>query len=189
LRQLAALRWDHDFEAVPMTVRQFLQRVLTPVVLVLATLYFLIDAVFLSILKPIATRIARLPIFADLTAWVKSLGPYGSLALFIVPVLLLEPIKPIGAYLIGRRHFFVGLLLVILGELLKVVIVERLFHLNRDKLMSIGIFARCFNFVTQWLDYLRALPPWQAAQRWVQRIRALGRHMLHLLRRYLGAAD
>ena len=165
-----------------MTFRRQLKRVLTPVVLVLATVYFLIDAVFLSILKPIAARLARLPIFAGLTAWVKSLGPYASLALFIVPVLLLEPIKPIGAFLIGRRHFVVGLLLVILGEVLKVAIVERLFHLNRDKLMSIALFARCYNFVTRWLGYLRALPAWQAVQRWVLRIRALAHHMLRVIR-------
>jgi hypothetical protein len=168
-----------------MTFREHLKRLLTPVALVLAILYFLIDGLFLSIVKPIASRIARLSILAGLTAWVRSLGPYASLALFLVPVVLLEPVKPIAAYLIGTRHVVGGIVLIIVGEVLKVAVVERLFHLNRDKLMSIRVFARCFNFVARWLAYLRALPAWQVAERQSRRFRAAGRHLLGSIRRLL----
>jgi hypothetical protein len=161
-----------------MTARQHLKQVLTPVALVLAIAYFLIDALFLSMIRPIASRLARLPIFAGLTAWVRSLGPYSTLALFLVPVLLLEPVKPIGAYLIGTRHVIGGTLLIMLGEVLKIVIVERIFHLGRDKLMSIRTFAHCYRFVTRWLAYLRAFPAWQAAERRMRRVRALSRRIV-----------
>ena len=37
-----------------------------------------------------------------------------------------------------------------------------MFQMNRDKLMSIPAFAWVYNWVVPWLDYLRALPAWQA---------------------------
>jgi hypothetical protein len=168
-----------------MTARQILKRLLTPVALLLATLYFLIDALFLPIIRPLAARVSRLPVLARVVAWVKSLGPYGSLALFLVPVILLEPVKPLGALLIGRRYVGGGLLLIILGEVLKVAIVERLFHLTRDKLMTIRAFAWCFDFAVRWIAYLRRLPAWQAAERWLERLRRLGRQALARLRAWL----
>ena len=168
-----------------MTTRQILKRLLTPVALLLATLYFLIDALFLPIIKPLAARVSRLPFLAAVVAWVKSLGPYGSLALFLVPVILLEPVKPLGALLIGRRHVGGGLLLIILGEVLKVAIVERLFHLTRDKLMTIRAFAWCFNFTTRWLAYLQSFPAWQAAERWLGQLQELGRRVLRLVRAWI----
>jgi hypothetical protein len=47
--------------------------------------------------------------------------------LFLVPVIILEPVKPVGAYLIATNHLVSGVSLIAIGELLKIVIVERLF--------------------------------------------------------------
>ena len=65
--------------------------------------------------------------------WVISLGPYPSLALFAVPVIILEPAKPLAGYLLGTGHFFAGAVTFITAEVLKLTLVEQLFQLNREK--------------------------------------------------------
>jgi hypothetical protein len=75
------------------------KRILKPVTYVLAALYFLVDAAFMAIAKPISDWLARHVVLRRLRAWIRSLRPYPSLALFSVPVIILEPIKPVAAYL------------------------------------------------------------------------------------------
>jgi len=75
------------------------KRILKPVTYVLAALYFLVDAAFMAIAKPISDWLARHVVLRRLRAWIRSLRPYPSLALFSVPVIMLEPVKPVAAYL------------------------------------------------------------------------------------------
>jgi hypothetical protein len=158
-------------------LRQILRKIRTFVVVVAASIYFLIDALFLSILRPLAKGLAKLPVFAALASWIAARSPYTTLALFLVPLILLEPIKPVSIYLIASGHSRYGLLVLAVGELLKILIVERIFHIGRDKLMTIPAFAWAYNFVMGWLEWLKALPPWQAVLRQyekaVRRIRSL----------------
>jgi hypothetical protein len=49
--------------------------IFTPFVVAVASIYFMIDAVFLSIIKPLSRRLARLAIFAAVANWIASLGP------------------------------------------------------------------------------------------------------------------
>ena len=162
-----------------------LRRIASLVLLPFAILYFLIDAIFVSLLRPVARRLAELEIFAGLGRWVRRLGPYPSLVLFLVPIIILEPVKPVGAYLFATGHPIDGALLLGLGELVKITVVERLFHMNRDKLLSIGWFARLYGFVMRWLDWLKSLPPWQAAMRMVRQVRVALRRWWRIL---LGSA-
>ena len=64
-----------------------------------------------------------------------------SLALFSVPVIVLEPVKPLAAYLAATGQIMISVLTLIVGELLKLVLIERLFSLTRDKLMKIPAFV------------------------------------------------
>ena len=116
-------------------------RIFKPFVFVLAAIYFVVDAAFWSIAKPVIRLLGDHWIFARARTWILSLRPYPTLALFMVPVIILEPAKPLAAYLTATGH--VGSALMILGvaELLKLVLIERLFNLCRDKLMSIPAFA------------------------------------------------
>jgi hypothetical protein len=148
-----------------MAPQRIVKRLLEPLVIVGAALYFLIDALVLSIIRPLLRRISRLPIFQFIGSWIASLGPFTTLTLFVVPVLVLEPVKPVGVYLIATGHPVSGVLIIAIGEVLKVTIVERIFHIGRDKLMRITLFAWAYNVVVGWLDWLQALPPWQATKR------------------------
>jgi hypothetical protein len=119
---------------------QAVKRIFKPFTYVVATLYFLVDAAFMAIVKPISHWVARHIVLRRLSAWIRSLRPYPSLALFSIPVILLEPVKPLAAYLAATGQMVSSVTTLIVGELLKLVLVERLFSLTRDKLMKIPAF-------------------------------------------------
>src|ERR1039457_5081110 len=145
--------------------RTILKTIFEPLIVVAAAIYFVIDALALSILKPFLRQIAKLKLFRFIASWIASLGPYPTLVLFVIPLVLLEPIKPFSAYLIASGHFINGMLVFALGEVLKIIIVERIFHIGRDKLLTIQAFAWMYNYVSEWLTWIKALPPWQAVKR------------------------
>jgi hypothetical protein len=160
-----------------MTLRRWIKRIATPFVVVIAIIYFLIDALVLSLLRPALEQLGRLRPFAGLRAWIETLGPYPTLALFLVPIILFEPVKPVGLYLLGTGQFVAGTLVLVIGEILKIAIVERLFHVAKPKLMTIRVFAAAYIYIVGWLDWLQALPPWQAVLRWVHAVKAVGREI------------
>src|SRR4051812_38767537 len=57
-------------------------------------------------------------------------------SLFAVPLIVLEPVKPVGLYLIASGNVIDGTVLIGVGEIAKITIVERIFHAGRDKLMT-----------------------------------------------------
>jgi len=136
-------------------------RMLKPVIYVVAAAYFLVDAAFLLVAKPISDWIAEHLELRKLRAWIRSLGPYPSLALFLVPVIILEPVKPLAAYLAATGRFTSGVVVLIVGELLKLVLVERLFSLTRDRLMEIPAFSSAFAKYRQAKAWLQATEGWR----------------------------
>jgi hypothetical protein len=139
-----------------------MKRILQPTIYVLATLYFLVDAAFMAIAKPISNWVAKHVVLRRLRAWIRSLRPYPSLALFLVPVIMLEPVKPAAAYLAATGQMMSSATLLIIGELLKLVLVERLFSLTRDKLMKIPAFLWAYTKFRQAKAWLEATEAWQA---------------------------
>jgi hypothetical protein len=161
-----------------------LARILRPVMTVVAILYFLIDAIFLAALRPIGRAIARLELFARLAAWIQTVHPYVALALLAVPLALLEPAKPIGLYLMASGHAIQGVAVIVGAEIVKITLVERLFHISKDRLMTIPAFAWAYHLVMSWLDYWKATPAWQAVARRVKAIKQLARRISLSARRF-----
>ncbi|WP_193375607.1 hypothetical protein [Bradyrhizobium japonicum] len=143
-----------------------MSRIFKPFVFLIAAIYFLVDAVFFTLFKPVLRRLADCWVFESLRAWIVSLRPYPTLALFIVPVILLEPVKPVAAYLTATGHIVGGLMVLIVGELLKLLLIERLFSVSRDKLMSIPVFAWCHDRFCQGQGWVISLQAWQLMRRW-----------------------
>jgi hypothetical protein len=143
-----------------------LKRILKPFIFVIAAIYFLVDAVLLTVARPIACWLAGHWVFDRLRTWIASLRPYPTLALFMVPVLILEPVKPVAAYLTATGHIAGGLTVLLVGELLKLVLMERLFCISRDKLMSIAAFAWCYDRLSQARQWVESSGVWQRARRW-----------------------
>ncbi len=138
-----------------------MKRIFKPFVFVLAAIYFVVDAAFWTVARPITRLLGDHWIFARARTWILSLRPYPTLALFIVPVILLEPAKPLAAYLTATGHVGSALLLLGIAELLKLVLIERLFKLSRDKLMSIPAFAWGYGKFCQARNWVESLDAWR----------------------------
>ena len=141
-----------------------MKRILKALTYIAAGLYLLVDAIFMTVAKPIAKWIDKHVPLRRLRDWIRSLPPYPSLALFSLPVIVLEPVKPIAAYLAATGQFLSGVLTFVFGELLKLVLVERLFSLTREKLMKIPAFARLYQWYSQAIAWLKATEAWRTLE-------------------------
>jgi hypothetical protein len=147
------------------SAEDFMARAWNTPVFILATVYFVVDGMFSHVTRPITVWLAQKQLFERARLWVISLGPYPSLALFAVPVIILEPAKPLAGYLLGTGHFFAGAVTFITAEVLKLTLVERLFQLNREKLLSIPVFAWGYQYWRHMMDVVESMEVWKASQR------------------------
>ena len=140
-------------------------RILNMPVFVIAMVYFVVDGVFSHVTHPITVWISKKKLFERVRLWITSLRPYPSLALFAAPVIILEPAKPLSGYLIATGHFFAGAVIFIAAEVVKLTVVERLFHLNKNKLLSIPAFAWGYRYWRRIMDAIESLEIWKASRR------------------------
>jgi len=130
----------------------------------LVSIYFIADLVFSSVAVPLSRWIGQLRILQPLNAWIAGLRPYPALALFSVPVVILEPVKPVGAFLVAEGYVVEGALTICAGEILKITLVERLFRLTRDSLMQIPAFAFLYRHWIRFHDWVTASEIWRWAR-------------------------
>lgn len=146
------------------------------ILLTVVFLYFLIDLIFFSALRPLRRRLLALKWVRRLRDWVGGLNRYAALLLLVVPWLILEPIKPIGFLLFAHMHHFAATLLIVVGEVVKLTLFEQLFDMTRPKLMSFRWFALCYIRWRETVEYLRSLPVWQRMLGFYHTVRAWVRH-------------
>ena len=144
-------------------------------VLVVATAYFVVDGALSYLTRPIIVWIDQRNLFKRTRLWIVSLRPYPALALLVVPIIILEPAKPLAGYLMGTGHFGVAAITFVTAEVLKLMFVEQLFQLNRNKLLSIPAFALGYRCWRQMMDMVESMEVWQASRRLVE-------NTAHLLR-------
>jgi hypothetical protein len=131
------------------------------------TAYFVVDDVFSHVTRPIMVWLAKKQLLEGVRRWITSLRPYPSLAFFAVPGIILESAKPLAVYLLGTGHFFLGAVTFITAEVLKLTLVERLFQLNRKKLLSVPAFGWGYRFWRNMMDVVESMKVWQASRRLV----------------------
>ena len=132
------------------------------IILTIAVLYFLIDALFLSIFRPLRRRLMALASRQKLAVWVVGMKRYLVLTLLLVPWLILEPLKPIGFLLFARHHHLSAVVLIVGSELIKLTLFEQVLDMAKPKLLSFGWFAWGHRHWQESLEYLRSLPAWRA---------------------------
>jgi hypothetical protein len=154
----------------------------------LVTIYFVADLVFESVARPFSAWLGRLQVLQPLYAWIARLRPYPALALFSVPVVVLEPIKPIGAFLMAAGHVVQGAVAIAIGEILKITLIERLFKLTRDRLLQIPAFAMLYRHWMKFHDWVTSSEIWRWCQQQIARVKALARRALAATSRRPGIA-
>lgn len=132
---------------------------------ILATMYFVVDALFAHVTHPIAAWLGQIRLLERARRWIVSLRPYPSLALLVVPLIVLEPVKPLSAYLAATGHWFAGAITFIAGEVLKLTVTERLFQINRKKLLSIPAFEKAYGYWRRMMNAIESIEAWKACRR------------------------
>jgi hypothetical protein len=123
-------------------------------------------------------------LFAWLERRISRLPPYAALAVFLVPTLMLLPVKLLALWLIGKGRAGLGLLVIVAAKVIGTAVVARLFMLTRESLMRLVWFARWHGRWIGWKDALLAQVRASAAWRGARRLRAA---LKRLMRRSLRA--
>jgi len=98
--------------------------------------------------------VGRLPVLRQLEAAIARLPPYGALAVFAVPSLLLVPVKLLGLWLVTRGHGVLAVAMILTAKLGGTAVVARLFELTRPALMQLAWFAALH---ARWLGFKEPL--------------------------------
>jgi hypothetical protein len=79
-------------------------------------------------------------------SFVERLGPYRSLVLLLIPVILVEPLKVIAVAVAGEGHWITGTAMIIAAYAASLLLVERLFAMVKPKLLTLPWFARLWGW-------------------------------------------
>jgi hypothetical protein len=120
---------------------------------------------------PAITRKGRSKLTAVLSArrHIRGLGPYQSLALMLLPILLVEPLKIVALFVAGHGHWLTGTGMMVAAYVVSLVVVERLFKVVKFKLMTMNWFANLWRWFTAMRDRLFGRQSGQAAGQHVDR--------------------
>jgi hypothetical protein len=159
--------------------------------LTLAAIFFLIEAWLWDITIALGRWLIGLvpwQAFKDaIVRLIAGLPPYGALPLFLIPFIVIEPLKIVALRALAHGHFLRGILAFIALKFVGVGLIAFVFDLTRDKLLSIGWFARFYAWVIQWRDKAHAfIEPYKASVR--EKIAEL-KAQLPELRRRLGLPE
>jgi len=127
-----------------------MRRLLHPLWFLLA-LIFLVEAWLWDHLEPIVARIVALIPLRAIKAWiarrVERLSPALTLIVFVIPAILLFPLKILGVWLLAHHYWFSAMAVVVFAKLLGVGVAAFIFDVTRPKLLQMGWFRKLYEFV------------------------------------------
>ncbi|MGH9770012.1 MAG: hypothetical protein ACREAB_21520 [Blastocatellia bacterium] len=157
-------------------MKKRLKRLLAAPFVLIAAIIVLFEDWLWDDLQRIAAAIGRLPIFHQIELLIAGLPPYGALAMFGAPSLLLIPVKLAALYFIAQGHPALGLMTAIGAKIAGTALVARIYTLTQPNLLRIGWFAwlhaRFLAFKTRVHEAIKSTSVYKAAHRLRLRMRA-----------------
>lgn len=145
-------------------IRRFPRRLFAPLVY-LAAILLLLEEWLWRFGARVMARLTAWPPLHRLEAWICRLGPYAALVLFVLPAVLLFPVKLLALWAMGNGHALAGLLVIVAAKLIGAAAVARLYLLTRPVLLTILWFARLLHWFLdlkeRWVGRLRATRAWR----------------------------
>jgi hypothetical protein len=92
----------------------------------------------------------------------QKMSPYLSVVLLLVPLLLVEPLKLVAVFIVGKGHWLTGTGMLVGAYAVSLLFVERLFRVVKPKLMTLSWFARLWTWLTAFRD---KVIPWASKTR------------------------
>jgi hypothetical protein len=137
-----------------------LRRLLRPL-WVLTALVFLFEAWLWAHLAPavrwLVDRIAWRSIKERMAAAIERLPPYPTFLVFLIPVILLLPIKFVGLWMLARGYWLGALATLGAAKVVSMGVTAFIFDLTRPKLLQLPWFASLYQWVLKWLARAHAL--------------------------------
>jgi hypothetical protein len=137
-----------------------MRRLLRPFLILLA-LVFLFEAWLWSHLAPIVGWVvARIPwaaFRARVAAAIERLPPYPTLLVFLVPVILLLPLKVLGLWLLAHGFWLGALGVLSLAKVVSLGVTAFIFDLTRPKLLQLWWFRWFYEHMLVWIAWAHAL--------------------------------
>lgn len=117
---------------------------------VFLALIFLLEAWLWDHLKPlIAWAVGLLPferVKQRLREGIEQLPAYAALVVFIVPFIVLLPLKFLEVFLLAKRQWLAAIVVLVLAKLLGLGITAFVFEATRAKLLQMAWFARMYDW-------------------------------------------
>ncbi len=147
---------------------KFLRRLLTPPLMLLASLLFFFEEWLWNGLQQLMARLGRWPVLRQGEAWLAGLPPAGALLAFLLPGLLILPVKLLALHWLMSGHVLAGLGLILAAKLAGMAFFSRIFVLCRPSLLTVPRFKRLYDLIQRWQrrchDFINAWQPWQHAK-------------------------
>ena len=125
-----------------------------------------LDGIFRPLSRPVIRALSNLKIIQRLESRIAQLPRLAILLCLAVPFAIAEPMKIIGLVLFAHGAFKSGMVLTIIAHLSTFLIVERIYHAGREKLLTYGWLAwimRYVRFARSFYDRLKL-----AALSWIR---------------------
>ena len=169
-------------------IGRLLKRLFFPPMVILAAAIMFFEEWLWDHLTAFMARLARTGLFRRLEAGLASLPPYAAMAVFLIPGLMLLPVKIAALWLMARGHALSGLLIIIAAKVAGTAIVARIFTVCRPALLTVGWFRRVYEGIVRLRNRLytaiRSMPAFATALRWKNRIKAWLPRSGHFSRRW-----
>jgi hypothetical protein len=131
-----------------------MRRLLHPFLILLA-LVFLFEAWLWRHLAPIVGWVvARIPwaaFKASIAAAIERLPPYPTFLVFLIPVLLLLPLKVVGFWMLAHGFWLGAVVVLSLAKVVSLGVTAFIFDLTRPKLLQLGWFRWFYEHMIAWL--------------------------------------
>ena len=131
-----------------------------PLLIVLA-LVFLFEAWLWEHLSPIVRwlveQVAWPQLRARIAALIERLPPYPTLLVFVIPVVLLLPMKLLGLWFLAGGHLFLAFATLAFAKVVSMGVTAFIFEVTRPKLLQLPWFRFIYERVLTWIAWAHAL--------------------------------
>src|SRR3954452_10791973 len=129
--------------------------------LILLALIFVIEAWLWEHLRPLVAAVVNVIAWdrlkARLARLVEWLPPWAVLIVFVIPFVVLLPLKFLEVYFLVHREWIGAIVVLVLAKLLGLGVTAFIFDVTRPKLLQMAWFRRLYELALKWLAMAHAL--------------------------------
>jgi hypothetical protein len=164
-----------------------MRRILKPFLILLA-LFFLIEAWLWEHLRPVVAAIVNVVAWdrlkARLATLIEKLPPWAVLIVFVVPFIVLLPLKFLEFYFIVQRQWAAAIFILVLAKLVGLGVTAFIFDVTRPKLLQMAWFRWVYELMLVWLAKAHAIvdPIKHRIKEWVAGLKYRAHRWLWLMK-------